>query len=585
MPTQRAVLPSPPSPSYPPNGIKDSNGSIIWADNKSVISGLTPDTDYTMVTKPEGAADVEVVKGCVIKTPGAPIDVTHVADSDNPAKDQLTFTVDSGKSYAVVDDDGNYYSANGAPITTGDPWTPGTGSAVTVTGLERSKTYAALVKDLNAPNAIPTAAVSKPNGDTTISDNAVSAKVEAAGTENADTASITVTPTTSGKRYVVVDKDNMVVATGIGNGDALTFSGDPITTDNIPGILPGQTYTVVMMDEGVSVNVGDHQTPSRGAQVTAPVAGENGITTREDLEHDGKYVVAIKLTNPGVDYVLVTPDGAQVAQQTGKENNGSVVFDNLDPNTTYHVVAVPNGGVLIGNSTAQTDMNGKLASLPGAPIRSGDYTFNGWYTVPSGGTQVTTNYVFSSDATVYAQWTYTGGYTGDGGSSGGSSPSRYQVSIESAVGGKVIASLTNASKGTSITLTVSADDGYELKSLTARDSSKNEIELMKSGASKYTFKIPLSKVIVTPECVRQVMPPEVNPTPTLVANPFTDVSPDAYYYNAVLWAVEKSITSGTTATTFNPDVSCTRAQMVTFLWRSGPLALRPRKPIAIRSRM
>ena len=57
------------------------------------------------------------------------------------------------------------------------------------------------------------------------------------------------------------------------------------------------------------------------------------------------------------------------------------------------------------------------------------------------------------------------------------------------------------------------------------------------------------------------------PDPASSTNPFTDVKPGAYYYNAVLWAVEKGITNGTSGTTFSPDETCTRAQIVTFLWR------------------
>ena len=57
------------------------------------------------------------------------------------------------------------------------------------------------------------------------------------------------------------------------------------------------------------------------------------------------------------------------------------------------------------------------------------------------------------------------------------------------------------------------------------------------------------------------------PDPASSTNPFTDVKPGAYYYNAVLWAVEKGITNGTSDTTFGPDETCTRAQIVTFLWR------------------
>jgi hypothetical protein len=60
-----------------------------------------------------------------------------------------------------------------------------------------------------------------------------------------------------------------------------------------------------------------------------------------------------------------------------------------------------------------------------------------------------------------------------------------------------------------------------------------------------------------------------SPEPTTSVNPFTDVSENDYYYNAVLWAVENGITSGTTNTTFSPNETCTRAQAVTFLWREN----------------
>ena len=53
------------------------------------------------------------------------------------------------------------------------------------------------------------------------------------------------------------------------------------------------------------------------------------------------------------------------------------------------------------------------------------------------------------------------------------------------------------------------------------------------------------------------------------ANPFTDVKASAYYADAVLWAVKEDVTKGTTNTTFSPDANCTRAQIVTFIWRAG----------------
>ena len=59
-----------------------------------------------------------------------------------------------------------------------------------------------------------------------------------------------------------------------------------------------------------------------------------------------------------------------------------------------------------------------------------------------------------------------------------------------------------------------------------------------------------------------------SPAPKNSRMPFTDVSPSAYYYDAVLWALEEGITTGTSSTTFSPDATCSRAQIVAFLWRS-----------------
>lgn len=53
------------------------------------------------------------------------------------------------------------------------------------------------------------------------------------------------------------------------------------------------------------------------------------------------------------------------------------------------------------------------------------------------------------------------------------------------------------------------------------------------------------------------------------ANPFGDVRADAYYADAVLWAVKEGVTKGTASATFSPDANCTRAQIVTFIWRAG----------------
>ena len=145
----------------------------------------------------------------------------------------------------------------------------------------------------------------------------------------------------------------------------------------------------------------------------------------------------------------------------------------------------------------------------------------------------------------------------DGGSSH-SSPT-YSITIPSRVtGGTVKAVPTSASEGQRVTLTVTPDSGYELSKLIVTDGKGNELKLTAKDDRTYTFTMSNSKVDVDIDFVQQQTTPN-----------FTDVQPDAYYADAVVWAVEKGITVGTSATTFSPDTPCTRAQIVTFLWRAA----------------
>ena len=144
---------------------------------------------------------------------------------------------------------------------------------------------------------------------------------------------------------------------------------------------------------------------------------------------------------------------------------------------------------------------------------------------------------------------------------GGSSSSSYAVSVSSTSNGSVSVSPKNASKGNTVTITVTPDTGYELAELTVTDKNGDAVKVTDKGDGKYTFTMPASKVTVKAAFV------EINTEPETPV--FTDVSASAYYYNAVLWAVENGVTEGTGAAAFSPDMSCTRAQMVTFLWRGA----------------
>ena len=110
-----------------------------------------------------------------------------------------------------------------------------------------------------------------------------------------------------------------------------------------------------------------------------------------------------------------------------------------------------------------------------------------------------------------------------------------------------------------VTLTVDPDKGYELDTLTVLDGKDKEIKLTEKNG-EYTFTMPDSKVTVEAMFKAEQ---------STGKNPFTDVPADSYYEDAVIWAVDKGITTGTSATTFNPNGICTRAQAVTFLWRAA----------------
>ena len=124
--------------------------------------------------------------------------------------------------------------------------------------------------------------------------------------------------------------------------------------------------------------------------------------------------------------------------------------------------------------------------------------------------------------------------------------------------GTVTVSPRYAERGDTVTITVKPDDGFKLDELTVTDKNGNELKLIDKGNGKYTFTMPASKVEIKATFVKEV---EISP--------FSDVSTSAYYYEAVKWAQEKGITGGIGNGLFGPNQPCTRAQIVTFLWRAA----------------
>ena len=125
--------------------------------------------------------------------------------------------------------------------------------------------------------------------------------------------------------------------------------------------------------------------------------------------------------------------------------------------------------------------------------------------------------------------------------------------------GTVTVSPKSASKGDRVTVTVKPDSGYVLETLTVTDKNGNELTLKDKGNGKYTFTMPAGKVEVKATFMED----------NSMLNFFYDVPNNAYFYEAVKWAVENGITTGVGNNLFAPEQPCTRAQIVTFLWRAA----------------
>lgn len=316
------------------------------------------------------------------------------------------------------------------------------------------------------------------------------------------------------------------------------------------------------------------------------------------------------------------PDGAPIVLGEPGKNNQTPVNVNIQPDVDYVNNLAKDAYVTITFNSAGGDPVPSIVAKKGGQIElptctiGGNYSFMGWRldskTYDAGET-ITVN----EDLTFIAQWYEP---SGGGSSSGGSSSSSsgdYSITVDAGKHGDVSVSPKRADKGDTVTITVDPDKGYEVDEVIVTDKDGDTIRVKDRGDGEYTFTMPDSKVTVEVtfvetgdelsfvdvaksdyyyDAVKWAVDNGVTTgvTDTIFApgnpctraqtvtflwraagmpqaanrvNPFTDVSVNDYYYEAVLWAVENGITGGTTATTFSPNATCTRAQVVTFLWR------------------
>ena len=299
----------------------------------------------------------------------------------------------------------------------------------------------------------------------------------------------------------------------------------------------------------------------------------DGSTYTETAEHTWVWVVdqEAALNQPGKQHEECTGCPARRSENT--------VIPMLTAISAVNVtVTAPVKGAAPGTATT-ADTTYSVAATDWDPIVSGTFAGGTKYTVKvsleaTGNNRFTDKTTFQIngqtaklDGTIPATGldnaiitlTFPATSSGSTGGGGGGGVTTYAITVKSAKNGDVTASHKTASKGTTVTLTVDPDKGYVLDTLTVLDSKDKEIKLTEKNG-KYTFTMPASKVTVAATFKASA------PTGK---NPFIDVPAGSYYEDAVIWAVDKGITTGTSATTFNPNGICTRAQAVTFLWRAA----------------
>lgn len=297
--------------------------------------------------------------------------------------------------------------------------------------------------------------------------------------------------------------------------------------------------------------------------------GEYAVTGTADA---GSEIIYGKTSQSAAQSVTAGSDGRFTVSGVlrGADNTGVLFLsakDSVGNESTQQMAMITRQtryAVTVNGSYADVSGAGSYAAGSVVTVRAGSrsgYTFNGW---TSG-----SNVVFddpNAEETIFTMpdgsVTVTANWSRDGGSpSSGRDDSdpRYAVGIpDKTENGSVSVSPKNASQGDRVTVTAEPDEGYELDSLKVLDKNGKELELTDKGDGRFTFIMPAGRVEVKAAFTEEVK-----------TSPFQDVPTDAYYYEAVKWAQKKGITGGIGDGLFGPNQPCTRAQIVTFLWRAA----------------
>ena len=375
-----------------------------------------------------------------------------------------------------------------------------------------------------------------------------------------------------------------------GTPTSLTYQVDFFSTASVP-----TSYTVTFDPNGGTLSgsstaqtgtdgtLSSLPTPTRSGYTflgwfTKAAGGEQVTTATRFASNTTVYAQWKEHTPPPTPTPTPAPTPAPTPTPTPAPTPTPTPAPTPIPVTTYTVTFHPNGGTLSGSNTAQTGTDGTLPALP-TPTRSG-YTFLGWFTKAAGGEQVTTATRFTSNTTVYAQWkelsnpfvdvpdnayyTHPVLWAVEQGITYGTSDTTFSPNAQ-CTRAQMVAFLWRYAGSPQPTAThtdfqdISPKDYYYRAVLWAVEQG------ITYGTSDTTFDP--QGTCTRAQTVSFLYRMAGRPTPTSGGTPYQDVPQSQYYYNAVLWAAQQGITYGTSDTTFSPNAQCTRAQIVSFLYR------------------
>ena len=536
----------------------------------------------------DGTPQVADVNRYVNPADGTMPEFTYAAAEPGPYTDTVPAFTDAGSYtvyFLVTDPNGNHEPASGTFTVTIDPKTV-TDSIITLNGdltyTGEAVTPAVTVKD--GATVIPAGEYSVSFGSNT---NAGTARVTITDVDGGNyivsgsttfeitraASSVTAAPTANALTYNGTEQE--LVTAGAASGGEMQYSltesggysaaiptgkdagaytvyykavGDANHNDTAP-----QSVSVTIGRAGVDVPAADASLFTyNGADQTYFIAESELYTVSGQVQKNaGSHTVAVALKDTA-NYSW--SDGTDTAKEYTFRIDPELVTITVLDKRAYTGSAAPDlSAPVLGKDYAVEGLLGSDALVAG-PTLAYDPAAPDMRKAGTAARIVASN----ADAGGNYQFTYVDGVLILVDLADPVQPTEPAVNPGETVNGSITVAPRYPSKGSTVTITVEPDEGYVLDDLTVTDKDGNELPLTDKGDGKYTFVMPAGKVEVKASFTKEAE-----------TSPFVDVSTDAYYYEAVKWAAEAGITGGIGGGLFGSNQPCTRAQIVTFLWRAA----------------